>query len=179
MRPKFIKSFDVVFLLFFSSSHATQQTTIPGRHCVTRKRSSDVNRKTPGAVDMKLPTRAESENRLDLRASDDGGGGDADHRVAAAEHQQTAVTHGGEGDGVGSVEQRKEGPPVGKVSNHTDNVTNETNGTLHATTPAVKPMTPPPPTAKPILPVQTGVKAQEEEQSSGLTIFFSLLVIGW
>ncbi|CAG11259.1 unnamed protein product, partial [Tetraodon nigroviridis] len=34
------------------------------------------------------------------------------------------------------------------------------------------------PTPKPILPLQTGVKAQEEEQSSGLTIFFSLLVIG-
>uniref|UniRef100_A0A3P8RC14 Sodium/hydrogen exchanger n=1 Tax=Astatotilapia calliptera TaxID=8154 RepID=A0A3P8RC14_ASTCA len=42
----------------------------------------------------------------------------------------------------------------------------------------VKPTTPAPPTVKPILPVQTGVKAQEEEQSSGMTIFFSLLVIG-
>uniref|UniRef100_A0A3Q3XEE0 Sodium/hydrogen exchanger n=1 Tax=Mola mola TaxID=94237 RepID=A0A3Q3XEE0_MOLML len=42
----------------------------------------------------------------------------------------------------------------------------------------VKPTTPTIPTPKPILPVQTGVKAQEEEQSSGLTIFFSLLVIG-
>uniref|UniRef100_A0A3B3RT22 Sodium/hydrogen exchanger n=1 Tax=Paramormyrops kingsleyae TaxID=1676925 RepID=A0A3B3RT22_9TELE len=36
----------------------------------------------------------------------------------------------------------------------------------------------PAPTPKPILPVHTGVKAQEEEQSSGMTIFFSLLVIG-
>uniref|UniRef100_A0A7N8XQU6 Sodium/hydrogen exchanger n=1 Tax=Mastacembelus armatus TaxID=205130 RepID=A0A7N8XQU6_9TELE len=52
------------------------------------------------------------------------------------------------------------------------------NDTLHSTTPAVKPTTTAPPTPKPILPVQTGVKAQEEEQSSGLTIFFSLLVIG-
>uniref|UniRef100_A0A8D3CQL5 Sodium/hydrogen exchanger n=1 Tax=Scophthalmus maximus TaxID=52904 RepID=A0A8D3CQL5_SCOMX len=53
------------------------------------------------------------------------------------------------------------------------------NETLHtAATTAVKPTTPAPPTPKPILPVQTGVKAQEEEQSSGLTIFFSLLVIG-
>uniref|UniRef100_A0A665U639 Sodium/hydrogen exchanger n=1 Tax=Echeneis naucrates TaxID=173247 RepID=A0A665U639_ECHNA len=59
-------------------------------------------------------------------------------------------------------------------SNDTDN----SNETLHSTTPAVKPTTPAPPTPKPILPVQTGVKAQEEEQSSGLTIFFSLLVIG-
>ncbi|NXY66120.1 SL9A8 protein, partial [Callaeas wilsoni] len=50
------------------------------------------------------------------------------------------------------------------------------NATLHtmlaATTKLVAP-TPP----KPILPVQTGVQAQQEEQSSGMTIFFSLLVI--
>ncbi|NXR40964.1 SL9A8 protein, partial [Zosterops hypoxanthus] len=50
------------------------------------------------------------------------------------------------------------------------------NATLHtllaATTRLVAP-TPP----KPILPVQTGVQAQQEEQSSGMTIFFSLLVI--
>uniref|UniRef100_A0A673AGS0 Sodium/hydrogen exchanger n=1 Tax=Sphaeramia orbicularis TaxID=375764 RepID=A0A673AGS0_9TELE len=60
-------------------------------------------------------------------------------------------------------------------SNDTDNYSNDT---LHSTTPAVKPTTMAPPTPKPILPVQTGVKAQEEEQSSGMTIFFSLLVIG-
>lgn len=52
------------------------------------------------------------------------------------------------------------------------------NDTLHPKTSA-KPTTTTPPTPKPILPVQTGVKAQEEEQSSGMTIFFSLLVIGW
>uniref|UniRef100_A0A673AJP7 Sodium/hydrogen exchanger 8 n=1 Tax=Sphaeramia orbicularis TaxID=375764 RepID=A0A673AJP7_9TELE len=61
------------------------------------------------------------------------------------------------------------------LSNDTDNYSNDT---LHSTTPAVKPTTMAPPTPKPILPVQTGVKAQEEEQSSGMTIFFSLLVIG-
>uniref|UniRef100_A0A668AE88 Sodium/hydrogen exchanger n=1 Tax=Myripristis murdjan TaxID=586833 RepID=A0A668AE88_9TELE len=49
------------------------------------------------------------------------------------------------------------------------------NETIHSTTPPTKATTP---TPKPILPVQTGVKAQEEEQSSGMTIFFSLLVIG-
>ncbi|XP_061112889.1 sodium/hydrogen exchanger 8 isoform X2 [Conger conger] len=49
------------------------------------------------------------------------------------------------------------------------------NESLH-TTAVAKATTPAPP--KPILPVQTGVKAQEEEQSSGMTIFFSLLVIG-
>ncbi|KAE8576299.1 hypothetical protein XENTR_v10004142 [Xenopus tropicalis] len=31
---------------------------------------------------------------------------------------------------------------------------------------------------KPIIPVQTGVQAQQEEQSSGMSIFFSLLVLG-
>uniref|UniRef100_H2RU02 Sodium/hydrogen exchanger 8 n=1 Tax=Takifugu rubripes TaxID=31033 RepID=H2RU02_TAKRU len=60
-------------------------------------------------------------------------------------------------------------------SNDTETYNNET---LLSTTPTVKPTTPALPTPKPILPVQTGVKAQEEEQSSGLTIFFSLLVIG-
>lgn len=52
------------------------------------------------------------------------------------------------------------------------------NETLHSVTSAAKPTTSTPPTVKPILPVQTGVKAQEEEQSSGMSIFFSLLVIG-
>uniref|UniRef100_A0A8C9VR52 Sodium/hydrogen exchanger 8 n=1 Tax=Scleropages formosus TaxID=113540 RepID=A0A8C9VR52_SCLFO len=52
------------------------------------------------------------------------------------------------------------------------------NDSHHATTVVAKATTPAPPTPKPILPVQTGVKAQEEEQSSGMTIFFSLLVIG-
>lgn len=60
--------------------------------------------------------------------------------------------------------------------NDTDSYSNETVQTTTTTT--VKPTTPTAPTPKPILPVQTGVKAQEEEQSSGLTIFFSLLVIG-
>nr|KAF6423830.1 solute carrier family 9 member A8 [Rousettus aegyptiacus] len=35
-----------------------------------------------------------------------------------------------------------------------------------------------PTAAKPILPVQTGEQAQQEEQSSGMTIFFTLLVLG-
>uniref|UniRef100_A0AAQ5X8X3 Sodium/hydrogen exchanger n=1 Tax=Amphiprion ocellaris TaxID=80972 RepID=A0AAQ5X8X3_AMPOC len=65
--------------------------------------------------------------------------------------------------------------PCSKSNDTTDNYGNET---VHSTTTAAKPTTPAPPTPKPILPVQTGVKAQEEEQSSGLTIFFSLLVIG-
>ncbi|XP_016107047.1 sodium/hydrogen exchanger 8-like [Sinocyclocheilus grahami] len=52
------------------------------------------------------------------------------------------------------------------------------NDTVHSTTPVPKPTTPEPPKNEPILPEQTGVKAQEEEQSSGMSIFFSLLVIG-
>uniref|UniRef100_A0A8C1LQ87 Sodium/hydrogen exchanger n=1 Tax=Cyprinus carpio TaxID=7962 RepID=A0A8C1LQ87_CYPCA len=52
------------------------------------------------------------------------------------------------------------------------------NDTVQTTTPAPKPTIPEPPENEPILPVHTGVKAQEEEQSSGMSIFFSLLVIG-
>ncbi|XP_048840228.1 sodium/hydrogen exchanger 8 [Brienomyrus brachyistius] len=54
------------------------------------------------------------------------------------------------------------------------------NDTRHDASAAVTKATTlaPAPTPKPILPVHTGVKAQEEEQSSGMTIFFSLLVIG-
>ncbi|KAK1157805.1 sodium/hydrogen exchanger 8-like [Acipenser oxyrinchus oxyrinchus] len=59
--------------------------------------------------------------------------------------------------------------------NETQDVGNET---LHTTTVAKATTQAPPTPAKPILPEQTGVEAQEEEQSSGMTIFFSLLVIG-
>lgn len=59
--------------------------------------------------------------------------------------------------------------------NNTETPDNETS---HSTTSAAKTTTSTPPMVKPILPVQTGVKAQEEEQSSGMSIFFSLLVIG-
>uniref|UniRef100_A0A8C5BFF2 Sodium/hydrogen exchanger 8 n=1 Tax=Gadus morhua TaxID=8049 RepID=A0A8C5BFF2_GADMO len=53
------------------------------------------------------------------------------------------------------------------------------DGTQHLEALPTRPPTPArPPTPKNMLPVQTGVKAQEEEQSSGMTIFFSLLVIG-
>lgn len=62
--------------------------------------------------------------------------------------------------------------------NRQNDTENSSNDTLHPTTHVTKAATPAPPTVKPILPVQTGVKAQEEEQSSGMTIFFSLLVIG-
>ncbi|XP_057685862.1 sodium/hydrogen exchanger 8 isoform X2 [Corythoichthys intestinalis] len=58
----------------------------------------------------------------------------------------------------------------------TNDTENHTNVSVHSTS-STKP-TVAPPNPKAILPVQTGVQAQEEEQSNGLTIFFSLLVIG-
>ncbi|NXS37640.1 SL9A8 protein, partial [Pomatostomus ruficeps] len=58
-------------------------------------------------------------------------------------------------------------------ANATHEVINATLHTLLAATTKLVAPTPP----KPILPVQTGVQAQQEEQSSGMTIFFSLLVI--
>uniref|UniRef100_A0A2K6KFJ6 Sodium/hydrogen exchanger n=1 Tax=Rhinopithecus bieti TaxID=61621 RepID=A0A2K6KFJ6_RHIBE len=51
------------------------------------------------------------------------------------------------------------------------------NVTLHATLVVTTKLVLPTP-GKPILPVQTGEQAQQEEQSSGMTIFFSLLVLG-
>ncbi|XP_054946867.1 sodium/hydrogen exchanger 8 isoform X4 [Physeter macrocephalus] len=50
------------------------------------------------------------------------------------------------------------------------------NVTLHTTLVVPTKLVRPTP-AKPILPVQTGEQAQQEEQSSGMTIFFSLLVL--
>uniref|UniRef100_W5MBC3 Sodium/hydrogen exchanger n=1 Tax=Lepisosteus oculatus TaxID=7918 RepID=W5MBC3_LEPOC len=72
---------------------------------------------------------------------------------------------------------------LSQMGGENKNKLNETetagNDSIHATTAVAKTTTPVPPTPpKPILPVQTGVQAQEEEQSSGMTIFFSLLVIG-
>ncbi|RLV88302.1 hypothetical protein DV515_00015461 [Chloebia gouldiae] len=60
-----------------------------------------------------------------------------------------------------------------RSANATHEVINATLHTLLAATTKLVAPTPP----KPILPVQTGVQAQQEEQSSGMTIFFSLLVI--
>ncbi|KAM7411748.1 hypothetical protein PAMA_021633 [Pampus argenteus] len=117
-----------------------------------------------------VPERLEREKLLDVLERDDDG---VDHKDDLSKTQQTLIKHNNV-DGHDLNSQQKDGQPVSK-SNDTDNYTNET---LHPTKPTVKPITPAPPTPKPILPLQTGVKAQEEEQSSGLTIFFSLLVIG-
>ncbi|KAF3860576.1 hypothetical protein F7725_000831 [Dissostichus mawsoni] len=119
-----------------------------------------------------VPERAERDNSLDLRDGEDRV--DVNHKDIPAKSQQTLIQHDQE-DGHDSIDPQKQGQSLSSKSNDTDNYSNLT---LHSTKPPVKPTTPTPPTAKPILPVQTGVKAQEEEQSSGLTIFFSLLVIG-
>ncbi|KAF4077835.1 hypothetical protein AMELA_G00192620 [Ameiurus melas] len=87
---------------------------------------------------------------------------------------QTFPGGGGEGGHYGQDEN-----PEPQTDPHRTNATETLgNDTLRSTTPAAKATTSTPPTVKPILPVQTGVKAQEEEQSSGLSIFFNLLVIG-
>ncbi|XP_051517477.1 sodium/hydrogen exchanger 8 [Myxocyprinus asiaticus] len=62
--------------------------------------------------------------------------------------------------------------------NRLNDTESSSNETVQSTTPVPKPTTPAPLKNEPILPVQTGVEAQEEEQSSGMSIFFSLLVIG-
>ncbi|XP_050959093.1 sodium/hydrogen exchanger 8 [Labeo rohita] len=66
----------------------------------------------------------------------------------------------------------------GEQLSRVNDTESSSNDTVQPTTPVPKPTTPEPPKNEPILPVHTGVKAQEEEQSSGMSIFFSLLVIG-
>ncbi|XP_042317984.1 sodium/hydrogen exchanger 8 isoform X4 [Sceloporus undulatus] len=69
---------------------------------------------------------------------------------------------------------------LSNTSSQKDRFSNAThdvfNVTLHTTLALTTKLVLPTP-AKPILPVQTGVQAQQEEQSSGMTIFFSLLVL--
>ncbi|XP_078275143.1 sodium/hydrogen exchanger 8 [Rhinoraja longicauda] len=73
------------------------------------------------------------------------------------------------------------GGAPGAKQDRLSNTTGDQNGTLQVTsipiiavtTPKPPPETPP----KPILHLQTGAEAQQEEQSSGMTIFFSLLIL--
>ncbi|XP_034497388.1 sodium/hydrogen exchanger 8 isoform X5 [Ailuropoda melanoleuca] len=70
-----------------------------------------------------------------------------------------------------------EGGRPGAALSRFPNTTHEGfNVTLHTTLVVTTKLVLPTP-AKPILPVQTGEQAQQEEQSSGMTIFFSLLVL--
>uniref|UniRef100_A0A669EYG5 Sodium/hydrogen exchanger n=1 Tax=Oreochromis niloticus TaxID=8128 RepID=A0A669EYG5_ORENI len=127
-------------------------------------------------ISLCVSERAERENSLSLHERDDDGGNVKQQDNIIAEEGQTVENHEKEhGLNLDSNELQKDGSSLSKSNDTTDNYSNDT---LHSTTTTVKPTTPAPPTVKPILPVQTGVKAQEEEQSSGMTIFFSLLVIG-
>ncbi|XP_073436605.1 sodium/hydrogen exchanger 8 isoform X3 [Dendrobates tinctorius] len=69
--------------------------------------------------------------------------------------------------------------PVCDLPCCSDRMRNDSHGDFNSTlltTLAITKMVLPTP-AKPIIPVQTGVQAQQEEQSSGMSIFFSLLVL--
>uniref|UniRef100_A0A8C4S4R7 Sodium/hydrogen exchanger 8 n=1 Tax=Erpetoichthys calabaricus TaxID=27687 RepID=A0A8C4S4R7_ERPCA len=79
------------------------------------------------------------------------------------------------GSGLNSISTHSGQVPPGGHNDTQDvaNITIQTTTIANRVTAVVPPTQP-----KPILPVQTGVQAQEEEQSSGMTIFFSLLVIG-
>ncbi|KAL8179477.1 UNVERIFIED_CONTAM: Sodium/hydrogen exchanger 8 [Gekko kuhli] len=81
----------------------------------------------------------------------------------------------GEGDGF---TLRSGGRRNGKMAGaESSNATHEAfNVTLHTVLALTTKLVLPTP-AKPILPVETGAQAQQEEQSSGMTIFFSLLVL--
>lgn len=125
-------------------------------------------------VNQCVSERADREKSSELHERHDNGEIVKPEGNTPSESKQTLIKQGKE-DEVDSNDPPKDVQLASKSNDTTDNYGNET---LHSTTTAAKPTTPAPPTPKPILPVQTGVKAQEEEQSSGLTIFFSLLVIG-
>ncbi|XP_018612280.2 sodium/hydrogen exchanger 8 [Scleropages formosus] len=100
-------------------------------------------------------------------------------------HRDVSENEGRGRERTGGDARAQPGTDVRLADGHPDDTSSRLNDTEfpsndshHATTVVAKATTPAPPTPKPILPVQTGVKAQEEEQSSGMTIFFSLLVIG-
>ncbi|XP_060793130.1 sodium/hydrogen exchanger 8 [Neoarius graeffei] len=84
--------------------------------------------------------------------------------------QQQTQTFSGGGENNGQNENPEQQIDSNRI--------NATEAPSNETTPIAKATTSTTPMVKPILPVQTGVKAQEEEQSSGMSIFFSLLVIG-
>ncbi|GCB61710.1 sodium/hydrogen exchanger 8 [Scyliorhinus torazame] len=89
----------------------------------------------------------------------------ADHSDPRPAHSDTSA-QGGNGASKGDED---------RLSNNTT----EQNDTLQATSVPITTITTaiPPTLPKPILPLQTGAEAQQEEQSSGMTIFFSLLIL--
>ncbi|XP_031421343.2 sodium/hydrogen exchanger 8 [Clupea harengus] len=112
------------------------------------------------------------DSELVVHRREDDGASQVD-QVPLAENQHSPKMTGKDP----ALNLHSDGVHAEQISSLNDTETSS-NDTVHATTHVTKAATPVPPTVKPILPVQTGVKAQEEEQSSGMTIFFSLLVIG-
>lgn len=125
-------------------------------------------------VNLCVSELAIRDNSLDVRERADDERNER-HQENKTPQNNPAATQPDKNNNLDSIDPLKDGPPLSKSNDTTENYSNET---FHSSTANTKPTTPAPPTPKPILPVQTGVKAQEEEQSSGLTIFFSLLVIG-
>ncbi|XP_072223856.1 sodium/hydrogen exchanger 8 [Leuresthes tenuis] len=123
-------------------------------------------------INLCVSERPKTDNSLDLHESVEGNV--QQHNDNSPVENKHTLNNNEKEDDHDSNDLQRDGHFVSKSNDTTGNYSNETH---HSTTTANKP-TAPPPTPKPILPVQTGVKAQEEEQSSGLTIFFSLLVIG-
>uniref|UniRef100_A0A8C4N1L4 Sodium/hydrogen exchanger n=1 Tax=Equus asinus asinus TaxID=83772 RepID=A0A8C4N1L4_EQUAS len=90
---------------------------------------------------------------------------------------QFAALIGCEETAVRNINGEVEGGVTEEVTFEFPNTTHEGfNVTLHTTLVVTTRLVLPTP-AKPILPVQTGEQAQQEEQSNGMTIFFSLLVL--
>ncbi|XP_077369602.1 sodium/hydrogen exchanger 8 [Festucalex cinctus] len=119
-----------------------------------------------------LSERTELRKALDVQERENAEG-DALHKDYSLSENQFSSTKHDFQDGRDLLDRPDDIAAVSK-SNGTENLANEAN---HSTS-STKPTMPAPPNPKAILPVQTGVQAQEEEQSNGLTIFFSLLVIG-
>lgn len=116
------------------------------------------------------------EPSLAVHTRDEAGGPSQVAQVGADDSQHAPQNTDKEGTPLNLQSDPLHGEEISRL-NDTENPSNDT---AHATTTthAAKAATPAPPTPKPILPEHTGVKAQEEEQSSGMSIFFSLLVIG-
>ncbi|XP_053338846.1 sodium/hydrogen exchanger 8 [Clarias gariepinus] len=121
------------------------------------------------------------DTHTDLRREEEKKKEDVDQNQDQNQDQTQVLTGGGGGGGGGGEEHlgmNENTPDQQTDSSRINGTETPGNETLHSVTPTAKATTSTPPTVKPILPVQTGVKAQEEEQSSGMSIFFSLLVIG-
>ncbi|XP_061667682.1 sodium/hydrogen exchanger 8 isoform X1 [Syngnathoides biaculeatus] len=117
--------------------------------------------------------RTKKLNTLDVNESEDSGR-DVRHKDEALSKKQIGIVKPDFGDARDLLDRAEDRATVSR----TNDTENHSNVSTHSTSSSSKPTLAAPPNPKAILPVQTGVEAQEEEQSNGLTIFFSLLVIG-